>query len=95
MLDKKIKMPRATFDNEEIRYSHRFAPFAVITTPHPIVYSHYRDLTDLNQYERPITSRDLYAGTWKSFQQARTLLEKIPTPTEEVRDVLYASSRVA
>ena len=41
-------------------------------------------MTDLDQYERPITSKDLYIGAFKSFQQARTLLEKLPNPSDEV-----------
>lgn len=38
----KLKEPKFRFDHEEVRYSHRFAPFAAIVTPPMVHYAQYK-----------------------------------------------------
>ena len=42
MHSKKLKHPNFEFDSEEVRYTHRFAPFACVSTPPMVPYSQYR-----------------------------------------------------
>lgn len=83
-LDKKIKLPHPEFDNEQVRYEHRFAPFASLLTPPPMQYAEFCDMTSLLRYDQPPTSTNLYLSGCQHFHKARSLLETIP-PDQEVR----------
>ncbi|XP_047507728.1 N-alpha-acetyltransferase 35, NatC auxiliary subunit isoform X1 [Pieris napi] len=83
-LQGKIRQPQCEFDNEAVRYKHRFAPLAVLTPPQ-VHYHEFCEMTRPLQYENPII---LYLGGCKHFQQARNLLETITTPDQEVLDLL-------
>ncbi|XP_069688455.1 N-alpha-acetyltransferase 35, NatC auxiliary subunit isoform X1 [Periplaneta americana] len=87
-LDGKIKLPHTEFDNEQVRYEHRFAPFASLLTPPPMQYAEFRDMTSLLRYEQPPSSASLYLGGCQHFHKARSLLETITTPDQEVSDLL-------
>lgn len=86
-LDKKIKLPHPEFDNEQVRYEHRFAPFASLLTPPPMQYAEFCDMTSLLRYDQPPTSTNLYLSGCQHFHKARSLLETIP-PDQEVNDLL-------
>ncbi|XP_041975143.1 N-alpha-acetyltransferase 35, NatC auxiliary subunit isoform X2 [Aricia agestis] len=83
-LQGKIRQPQSPFDNEGVRYKHRFAPLAVLTPPQ-VHYNEFCELTQTIQYENPVL---LYLGGCKHFQQARSLLETVTTPDQEVSDLL-------
>ncbi|XP_075970669.1 N-alpha-acetyltransferase 35 isoform X1 [Anticarsia gemmatalis] len=83
-LQGKIVAPAAEFDNEAVRYKHRFAPLSVLTPPQ-VHYHEFCEMTQPLQYENPVI---LYLGGCKHFQQARSLLESITTPDQEVTDLL-------
>ncbi|CAK1544585.1 unnamed protein product [Leptosia nina] len=83
-LQGKIKRPNSRFDNEAVRYKHRFAPFSVLTPPQ-VLYFEFFEMTQPLQYENPVI---LYLGGCKHFQQARNLLESITTPDQEITDLL-------
>ncbi|XP_072945563.1 N-alpha-acetyltransferase 35, NatC auxiliary subunit-like [Epargyreus clarus] len=83
-LQGKIQQPLSKFDNEAVRYKHRFAPLSVLTPPQ-VHYHEFCEMTQPLQYENPVI---LYLGGCKHFQQARTLLETITTPDQEVTDLL-------
>ncbi|GBP13217.1 N-alpha-acetyltransferase 35, NatC auxiliary subunit [Eumeta japonica] len=83
-LQGKIRQPESEFDSEAVRYKHRFAPLSVLTPPQ-VHYHEYCEMTQPLQYENPVI---LYLGGCKHFQQARTLLETITTPDQEVSDLL-------
>jgi hypothetical protein len=83
-LDGKIRLPHTEFDNEQVRYEHRFAPFASLLTPPPMQYSEFQDMTSLVRYEEPPTSTSLYLAGCQHFHKARTMLETISTPDQEV-----------
>ncbi|XP_064292563.1 N-alpha-acetyltransferase 35, NatC auxiliary subunit isoform X2 [Plodia interpunctella] len=83
-LQGKIRQPQSAFDNEAVRYKHRFAPLSVLTPPQ-VHYHEFCEMTQPLQFENPVI---LYLGGCKHFQQARSLLETITTPDQEVSDLL-------
>ncbi|KAM3967716.1 LOW QUALITY PROTEIN: N-alpha-acetyltransferase 35 [Aphomia sociella] len=83
-LQGKIRQPQSEFDNEAVRYKHRFAPLSVLTPPQ-VHYHEFCEMTQPLQYENPVI---LYLGGCKHFQQARSLLETITTPDQEITDLL-------
>ncbi|XP_063548798.1 N-alpha-acetyltransferase 35, NatC auxiliary subunit isoform X1 [Cydia strobilella] len=83
-LQGKIRQPQSQFDNEAVRYKHRFAPLSVLTPPQ-VHYHEFTEMTQPAQYENPVI---LYLGGCKHFQQARSLLETITTPDQEITDLL-------
>ncbi|XP_045447670.1 N-alpha-acetyltransferase 35, NatC auxiliary subunit [Melitaea cinxia] len=83
-LQGKIRQPQSEFDNEAVRYKHRFAPLSVLTPPQ-VHYHEFCELTQPLQYENPVI---LYVAGCKHFQQARTFLETITIPDQEVTDLL-------
>lgn len=83
-LDSKVTAVHPEFDNEQVRYEHRFAPFASLLTPPPMQYSEFKEMTSLLRYETVPDSANLYLGGCKHFHQARSLLETISNPDQEV-----------
>ena len=43
-------------------------------------------MSDLKKYNPPPGSADLYLAASKHFQQAKLILENVPTPDPEVRE---------
>ncbi|XP_063228469.1 N-alpha-acetyltransferase 35, NatC auxiliary subunit [Bacillus rossius redtenbacheri] len=87
-LDGKIKLPHPEFDNEQVRYEHRFAPFASLLTPPPVQYAEFCDMTSLLRYDQAPSSNNLYMAGCQNFHKARTLLESITSPDQQVTDLL-------
>lgn len=81
-LEDKIRMPYHEFDNEKVRYEHRFSAFNVSMTPPFVQYSEFYD-TSTRLKEAGVDF--LYFSASKLYHQARTLLESIPNPDQEVR----------
>lgn len=46
----KVKLPIQEFDNEQVRYEHRFLPFSVVMTPPPVHYDQFLSMTDLSNF---------------------------------------------
>lgn len=84
-IDGKLRHPCVKFDNERVRYEHRFAPFNAVLTPPSVPYSQFREMTDLSHYMPKVTPEDLYLSACKCFHHARTNLESISDPNDEVR----------
>lgn len=80
--DNRIPQPLSDFDNEQVRFEHRFAPFTGLITPPPVSYYQFKDYRD---YTLQNDSLNLYADASNFFQQARTIMEGIPNPDAEVR----------
>jgi N-alpha-acetyltransferase 35, NatC auxiliary subunit len=78
----RIPQPLAEFDHEQIRYEHRFGPFAELTTPPAIGYS------DFCSQKRTLllkqSQEELFLNAAKHFHQARSILELIPNLDPEV-----------
>ncbi|XP_025078091.1 N-alpha-acetyltransferase 35, NatC auxiliary subunit-like [Pomacea canaliculata] len=87
-LDGKMKHRQFEFDSEEVRYSHRFAPFVSVVTPSMIHYSQYKDMSDLSHNGIEPAPEDLYGASCKGFHQAKCLLESLQMQTEEVQSLL-------
>nr|XP_040228403.2 N-alpha-acetyltransferase 35, NatC auxiliary subunit [Anopheles coluzzii] len=81
----RIPEPLPLFDNEQVRFEHRFAPFANLSTPPPMPYSEFRQMKFI-MIQSPAT--ELYAAAAKHFHEARMLLETFPNPDEEWHDIV-------
>lgn len=77
----RIPQPLPEFDLEQIRYEHRFAPFAELTTPPAIGYG---DFCTQKSALLMASQEDLFLAAAKHFHQARTILEHIPNLDSEV-----------
>uniref|UniRef100_A0A0B7AAS0 Protein MAK10 homolog n=1 Tax=Arion vulgaris TaxID=1028688 RepID=A0A0B7AAS0_9EUPU len=84
----KLREPRFRFDNEEVRYSHRFAPFAAIVTPPMVHYAQYKDMSDLRRYDPLPTTQEMFGSACKCFCQAKELLESITPQTDEIQTII-------
>ncbi|KAH0628222.1 hypothetical protein JD844_009094 [Phrynosoma platyrhinos] len=87
-MDGKVRKPKFELDSEQVRYEHRFAPFNSVITPPPVHYLQFKEMSDLNKYSPPPQSSDLYMAASKHFQQAKMILENIPSPDQEVNRIL-------
>jgi hypothetical protein len=94
-LDGKMKLPHTEFDNEQVRYEHRFAPFASLLTPPPMQYAEFQDMTSLLRYEQPPSSTNLYLAGCQLFHKARSMLETINTPDQEVSAYIMSVESVS
>ncbi|XP_052872549.1 N-alpha-acetyltransferase 35, NatC auxiliary subunit [Anopheles cruzii] len=83
--ENRIPEPLPMFDNEQVRFEHRFAPFAPLSTPPPMPYSEFKQM---KMFMLQSPAEDLYAAAAKHFHEARTLLETFPNPDEEWNDVV-------
>ncbi|XP_005091639.1 N-alpha-acetyltransferase 35, NatC auxiliary subunit isoform X2 [Aplysia californica] len=84
----KLKEPKFRFDNEEVRYSHRFAPFAAVLTPPFVQYAQYKETSDLNRYEPVPTSQEMFGSACKCFCQAKELLDSVSPQSEEIQTMI-------
>lgn len=87
-MDAKVPKPQFELDSEQVRYEHRFAPFNSVVTPPPVHYIQFKEMSDLKKYSPPPQSADLYMAASKHFQQAKLILENVPTPDPEVNRIL-------
>ncbi|XP_037634510.1 N-alpha-acetyltransferase 35, NatC auxiliary subunit isoform X1 [Sebastes umbrosus] len=87
-MDGKVRKPQFELDSEQVRYEHRFAPFNSVVTPPPVHYIQFKEMSDLKKYNPPPGSADLYMAASKHFQQAKLILENVPTPDPEVIRIL-------
>uniref|UniRef100_A0A8C7IQ73 N-alpha-acetyltransferase 35, NatC auxiliary subunit n=1 Tax=Oncorhynchus kisutch TaxID=8019 RepID=A0A8C7IQ73_ONCKI len=87
-MDRKVRKPQFELDSEQVRYEHRFAPFNSVVTPPPVHYIQFKEMSDLKKYSPPPKSADLYMAASKHFQQAKLILENVPTPDPEVNRIL-------
>ncbi|CAG9806815.1 unnamed protein product [Chironomus riparius] len=81
----RIPQPLAEFDLEQIRYEHRFAPFAELSTPPAIGYN---DFCSQKWALLKLTQEELFLSAAKHFHQARTILEHISNLDAEMTDIL-------
>lgn len=77
----RIPQPLGEFDLEQIRYEHRFAPFAELTTPPAIGYN---DFCAQKNALLMSNKEELFLAAAKHFHQARSILEIIPNIDAEV-----------
>ncbi|GAB1609824.1 N-alpha-acetyltransferase 35, NatC auxiliary subunit-like [Argonauta hians] len=87
-LDGRMKKSKFEFDNEEIRYSHRFSPFVHFVTPPMVHYSRYKEMNDLSKYNYARASTEMYGLACKQFHQAKTFYENISNPNDEIQNLI-------
>lgn len=80
----RIPQPLSMFDNEQIRFDHRFSPFYGLTTPPPVPYIQFKEY---RAYTLKSASHSLYTDASSYFHHARTILEAIPSPDSEVNHI--------
>ncbi|KAG1655274.1 N-alpha-acetyltransferase 35, NatC auxiliary subunit [Nymphon striatum] len=81
-LEGKMKQPDFQFDNEQVRYEHRFQPFSCILAP-PLM--HYHKFKDSKTTQRCNYSvEELYLSASKFFEQAKSLFDGISNPSHEI-----------
>lgn len=83
--DDRIPQPLSIFDNERVRFDHRFAPFFGLTTPPPVSYNQFREY---RSYTLNRSSMNLYLDASNYFHRARSILEVIPNADAEVGWIL-------
>jgi hypothetical protein len=73
----KLRKPGFQFDNEQVRYEHRFAAFGSVLTPPPVQYVQFKEMSDMHRcgFISFTLPTDLYSAAAKDFSQARVLLE--------------------
>lgn len=79
--DDRIPQPLSIFDNERVRFEHRFSPFFGLSTPPPVSYNQFKDCRN---YTLNRSSMNLYLDASNYFHRARTILEVIPNADAEV-----------
>ncbi|XP_059486472.1 N-alpha-acetyltransferase 35, NatC auxiliary subunit [Neocloeon triangulifer] len=85
-LEDKIQMPHYEFDDERVRYEHRFAPFASLITP-PIM--HYQEFIEMTSNAKESqNSIHYYLSGADLFHQARSFLEGLPFLDFEGQELL-------
>jgi len=83
--DNRIPFPNTEFDNESVRYRHRFAPFAPIQTPPLVHFVQYKSVAEITANEPSV---NLYVDSARRFQQAKQLLEAVSGSEKEVAELL-------
>lgn len=84
----KVRLPQQEFDDEKVRYHHRFLPFNVVVTPPPVNYNTFVTMTDLSNFPQPVTPSTLYHDARNHFFKAKTLIESITNPNSEMQALL-------
>ncbi len=72
--EKKILIPCSTFDDEGVRYEHRFAPFQNLLTPPLMPYGQFLEVYEVNCNSTPA---DLYLSAATDFGRARQIFESV------------------
>lgn len=73
--EKKIVVPNADYDNECIRYEHRFQPFAHLLTPPLMPYVQFYEIYEIT--EKNTSSQDLLLAAARDFQRARQIFDSL------------------
>lgn len=74
--ESKILVPDPTFDNEAVRYEHRFLPFASLFTPPIMPYCQFLEVHD---HTAKSPSSELLLAASKDFLRSRQIFETILT----------------
>merc|ERR1719450_773381 len=76
--EQKIMTPNPQFDNEQVRYEHRFAAFASLLTPPLMPYNQYKEVLE---HTEKVSTATLFTAASRDFGQARQMLESIQAST--------------
>ena len=87
-LEEKVHVPSFEYGSQELCFQHRFAAFACILTPQLLTYEDYKQLAGIHNYRGK--NINLYEAASCHFTSARTILESIPHPSQELQGLLKA-----
>jgi len=76
----KIMMPSSQFDNERVRYEHRFGAFANLLTPPLMPYTQYKEVLE---HTEKASVKTLYTAASRDFGQSRQILESVQTSVSD------------
>ncbi|XP_065348980.1 N-alpha-acetyltransferase 35, NatC auxiliary subunit [Cloeon dipterum] len=85
-LGDKLQTPHYEFDDERVRYEHRFAPFASLITPPIMHYQEFMEMT--SNIKEGQNSAYFYMQGADFFHQARSFLEGLPFLDTEGQELL-------
>merc|ERR1719419_1050611 len=85
--EKKIMIPNSQFDNEIVRYEHRFGAFANLLTPPLMPYTQFKEVLE---HTEKASIKTLYTAASSHFGQARQILETVQAslPDEEISSLI-------
>jgi len=85
--DEKILIPNPQFDNEVVRYEHRFGAFANLLTPPLMPYTQFKEVLE---HTEKASIQTLYTAASRDFGQARQILETVQAsvPDDEIVNLI-------
>ncbi|VVC39480.1 Hypothetical protein CINCED_3A014628 [Cinara cedri] len=89
-LEGKIQTPKhAKFDNERVRYQHRFSAFSAVSVPPPFTYNEFQMTRNQIRDNASADPGILYLNGCELFHQARCLLDTIQQPhSQQVQNLI-------
>merc|ERR1719422_112080 len=83
----KILIPNPQFDNEVVRYEHRFGAFANLLTPPLMPYTQFKEVLE---HTEKASIQTLFTAASRDFGQARQILETVQAsvPDEEIVNLI-------
>ncbi|EDV21028.1 uncharacterized protein TRIADDRAFT_60373 [Trichoplax adhaerens] len=83
----KMAHQNSKYDNEKLRYEHRILPFMNVYSPQLITYEKF---TEVREYTRAAlaTATEFYSSSAKFFNMAKTKLEEISKPNDDVTNLI-------
>lgn len=91
--EKRIPQPLPIFDDEKVRFEHRFAPFAGLTTLPPVTYGEFNNMRSLLFLKHQPT--DLFSNAAINFKKARCILEAMLVNPDTEVDIEYIRAELA
>ncbi len=88
ILDDRIPRPSFEYGSEELCFHHRFATFASIPTPQLLTFQDYNKLAGIQNYTG--MNINLYEAASRHFSTAKTALESLAHPSEELLGLIRA-----
>ena len=74
-LENKVKEPTEDFNDEELRYNHRFRVFEVFSTPPACNYKQFKQKD--NQFINTVPIDKIYLNAQQHFEQAKNSYEEL------------------
>lgn len=86
ILEEKVPIPPFEHGSQSLCFQHRFAAFACIITPHLLTFEDYEQLAGIHNYAGK--DINLYEAASRHFTSAKTVLEALPHPSDELQGLL-------
>ena len=86
IIDEKVPIPHFEYGGLDLCFKHRFAAFACIVTPQLLTYEDYEQLAGISNYKGK--DINLYEAASRHFTSAKTVLDSLPHPSEELQSLL-------